>query len=173
MLVPVLGGTSPAVVFVERGRHLRRHPGEIGLPGGSADPIDGGDPVRTALRELGEELGVDPARVTVVGRLANLEQSSSRFIITPIVGLLDAETQFSIDGDEIAGLFSVPLATIVANGAVYEETATSRARGRPMYALEYESRHIWGFTARVLKAFVDAWRERESPLRAAIENAWH
>jgi 8-oxo-dGTP pyrophosphatase MutT (NUDIX family) len=158
VLVPVLAGTPPGVVFVERGRHLRRHPGEIGFPGGIADPIDDGDPARTALRELREELGVDAARVSVVGQLADLEQMSSRFVITPIVGVLDAETTFAIDGDEIAGVFSVPLATVIAN----------RAAG----VLDYEGRHIWGFTSRILKAFVDAWSERDSSLRSAIEAAW-
>lgn len=153
VLVPLLAGASPSVVFVERGRHLRRNPGEIGFPGGGAEPIDGGDPVRTALRELSEELGVDSARVTVIGRLAAIEQISGRFVITPIVGVLDAGTSFSVDRNEIAGTFTVPLATVLADGALDED------------ALDYEGRHIWGFTARVLKAFVDAWSDPESSLR--------
>lgn len=171
VLIPILAETPQSVVFVERAQHLRRHPGQIGFPGGSAEPLDAGDPVRTALRELDEEIGVGHERVSVVGRLPDLEQTVSRFLITPIVGVLDAETRFALDGEEIAGVFGVPLASIVTDGAVYEDVEISRARGTTMYALDYGERHIWGFTGRILKSFVDAWRAPASALRAAVETA--
>jgi 8-oxo-dGTP pyrophosphatase MutT (NUDIX family) len=171
VLVPILSDAPQSVVFVERATHLRRHPGQIGFPGGGAEPLDAGDPVRTALRELAEEVGVGDERVSVVGRLPDLEQAMNRFIITPIVGVLDAKTRFAPDGDEIAGVFGVPLASIVSDGAVYEDVAISRARGKTMYALDYEGRHIWGLTGRILKSFVDAWTTPASALRAAVETA--
>ena len=49
------------VIFIERSEHLRAHAGQIGLPGGGSDPQDGGDLVRTALREMEEEVGVVPS----------------------------------------------------------------------------------------------------------------
>jgi 8-oxo-dGTP pyrophosphatase MutT (NUDIX family) len=168
VLVPIFAKAPHGVLFVERATHLRRHAGQIGLPGGRADPIDGGDPERTALRELFEELGIESDRVTVVGRLPALEQSSSRFVITPIVGVVDPGVAVRPDGNEIAGFFDVPLAAIVADGALYDDAATGRARGRAMYALDYAGRHIWGFTARILKSFVDEWNAAGSPLRRAI-----
>jgi 8-oxo-dGTP pyrophosphatase MutT (NUDIX family) len=161
------------VLFVERSRHLRRHPGEIGLPGGSADEVDEGDPVKTALRELREELNIAAEHVRVVGELPVVKQTRSRFVVTPIVGMLDAETTYSIDGDEIVGVFAVPLASIVEDGAVYDDEELSATIGRPMYAFEFEGRHIWGFTGRILKSFVDAWTAPASPLRIVIESALH
>jgi 8-oxo-dGTP pyrophosphatase MutT (NUDIX family) len=170
-MVAIAARPPHGVLFVERARHLRRHPGEIGLPGGSADAIDGGNPVKTALRELREELNVAAEHVRVVGTLPVLEQRRSGFVITPVVGVLDAATTYSIDGDEIAGVFAVPLALLVEDGAVYEEKELAAKTERPMYAFDFEGRHIWGFTGRILKSFVDRWNEERSPLRNAVESA--
>lgn len=158
VLVPIITGSSHSVIFVERAAHLRRNPGQVGFPGGAAEPIDGGNPVQTALRELREELGVAAEHVTVVGRLSELEQWSSGLVITPVVGVLSADAPpFAVDGDEIVGAFAVPLSLIVADGAL------------AALALDYDGRHIWGFTARILTSFADAWNAPDSALRLAIE----
>lgn len=141
------------------------------MPGGGADAIDAGDRVKTALRELHEELNIAPDRVRMLGQLPLIEHKRSQFVITPMVGVLAPGTSFSIDGDEIVGVFAVPLAAIVEEGAVYEDEELSAAAGRPMYAFDFEGRHIWGFTGRILKSFVDAWYVSGSPLRLAIESA--
>jgi 8-oxo-dGTP pyrophosphatase MutT (NUDIX family) len=155
VLVPILAEHPLSVIFVERAAHLRRNPGQVGFPGGRAEPTDGGDPVRTALREMSEELGVAPECVNVVGQLSELVQRSSGLIITPVIGVLSADApRFAADGDEIVGAFAVPLSLIAANSAS---------------SLDYEGRHIWGFTARILKSFVDAWNAPDSALRNAIE----
>jgi 8-oxo-dGTP pyrophosphatase MutT (NUDIX family) len=172
VLLAIFANAPHGVVFVERAHHLRRNPGQIGLPGGGAEPIDAGDPVRTALREFFEELGVTGERVKIVRTLPDRKQASSRVLIAPIVGVLDAGTTFTPDGDEIAGVFEVPLASIVAAGAIYEDVELSRLRGRTLYAFDYGSRHIWGFTAGILKSFVDEWTSPGSPLRRAVEVAW-
>lgn len=158
VLVPILAASPHSVIFVERAAHLRRNPGQVGFPGGGAEPIDGGDPVLTALRELREELGVAAEHVTVVNQLPELEQWSSGLIITPVVGVLSADAPaFVVDGEEIVAAFGVPLCAIVADGAL------------SALALDYDGRHIWGFTARILKSFADAWNAPNSALRNAIE----
>src|SRR5580698_6363017 len=171
VLVPLRASTPPNLIFVERAQHLRRHPGQIAVPGGIEEPIDGGDSVATALREIAEELGVEPQRVHVVGQLPEVEQLSSRFRLTPIVGILDNDTSLVPDGEEIAGILSVPFASVLAPGAICEDADFSGAHSRPMYSLDFDGRHIWGFTARILKSFVDAWNAPQSSLRAAIEPA--
>lgn len=172
MIVAISAKPPHGILFVERGHHLRRHPGEIGLPGGSAEAIDAGDPAKTALRELREELNVAAEHVSISGRLPSLRHKKSQFVVTPIVGVLDAATTYSIDGDEIVGVFAVPLASIVEDGAVYEDEELSATVGKQMYAFDFEGRHIWGFTGRVLKSFLDAWNAPVSTLRPAIEGAF-
>lgn len=159
VLVPIVGRSPCSVIFVERAAHLRRNPGQVGFPGGGAEPSDGGDPVRTALRELNEELGIAAEHVKVLGQLSDLEQWSSGLVITPVVGVLSADAPpFVVDGDEIVGAFSVPLSLIVADGAL------------SALALDYDGRHIWGFTARILRSFADVWNAPDSALRNVMED---
>ena len=171
VVIAIFADPPHEVVFIERAPHLRHHPGQIGLPGGSADPADGDELANTGLRELYEELGVAPERVTIVGRLPALDQISSRFIVTPLVGILEPGTLLTIDRTETVGMFTVPLETIVAPGAVHEDVAVTRLRGVPSYALDHGEHHIWGVTGRVLKYFNDAWHAPASGLRDAIEGA--
>ncbi|HEY6326874.1 MAG TPA: CoA pyrophosphatase [Candidatus Cybelea sp.] len=167
MVIAIFSDAPHGVVFVERAGHLRRNPGQIGLPGGMTDPMDGADPATTALRELYEELGVQPAAIRVVGQLARQRQVSSGLTVTPIVGVLAPNTPLHVDRTETTGVFTVPLATIVAPGEIYKDPVLS-SRDRTLYALDYEGRHIWGLTARILKVFVDEWNAR-SALREKIE----
>jgi hypothetical protein len=172
VLVPILARAPHGVVFVERAQHLRRHPGQIGFPGGTEEPFDAGDPVRTALREFVEELGIGAEHVSIVGRLPDVAQGLNRFLITPIVGVLDSNTRFSVDGKEIVAASAVPLASIIANGAIYQNAELSRAHGRTIDAFDYGRRRIWGFTAKILKSFVEAWTAPASKLRNAAEAFW-
>lgn len=170
VMLAIFADPPHGVVFVERAAHLRRHPSQIGLPGGMADFADGGDLSLTALRELKEELNVDRRHVRVVGRLSAQRQSLNRLLVTPIVALLAPHTALRIDGTETAGVFTIPLESIVARGAVRRDSERSAALGHTMYALDYEGRNVWGFTARILKSFAQAWSAKGSSIRTAIES---
>src|SRR5207249_4929612 len=56
----------PYLVLTRRTAALRRHSGQISLPGGRYDPEDR-TLLRTALRETEEELGVPPDGLTIWG----------------------------------------------------------------------------------------------------------
>jgi 8-oxo-dGTP pyrophosphatase MutT (NUDIX family) len=152
--------TAPhGIIFVERAAHLRDHPGQIGLPGGSVHPGDA-DLEATALRELHEEVGVDPARVVIVDRLPSLQQRLvNDFEVTPFVAVIEAG-ELRIDAGETAGVFVVPLATVLKEG-LREETIEHRGIRVPILVLEFEERRIWGLTARILDAFLKRWRRGE------------
>jgi 8-oxo-dGTP pyrophosphatase MutT (NUDIX family) len=172
VILAIFGSPPHSAIFIERSPHLRKHAGQIGLPGGSVDPVDGDEPATTALRELYEELGVKPDRVRVVGRLPEVQQVSNRFLVTPVVGVIEPETPLTIDGSEIVGVFTVPLATILASDGIHEDVEMTKARGRVSYALDFEGRHIWGLTGRILKHFSDAWNAPDSQLRTDVEAAF-
>lgn len=169
VMIAIFADSPHGVVFVERAAHLRRHPSQIGLPGGIADPLDDGKLELTALREMEEELGVDRRLVHVVGRLPALRHELNRLNVTPIVALLEPHTVLRIDGTETAGVFTIPLACIVAPGAVRRDHERSTALGHTIYALKYEGRDVWGFTGRVLRSFAQAWHVPDSALRSGIE----
>ncbi|MGD0471933.1 MAG: CoA pyrophosphatase [Candidatus Velthaea sp.] len=173
VLVAIFADPPHPMIFIERAAHLRDHPGQIAFPGGSADPADGDDRVRTALRELHEEVGVAPERVTIVGRLPDARPLTNGFIVTPFVGVLRGAATLTIDATETAAVFTVPLETIIAPGAVHPGIETIGEMAIETWVFDHGDLHVWGLTAGILHEFVAAWGTANSPLRASIESALH
>ena len=165
--IAIVAEPPHGVLFVERASHLRDHPGQIGLPGGGLDPVDEGNLEQTALRELHEEVGVAPERVTIVGRLAQVSTRVNRFDVTPFIAVIEPGP-FTIDGMETAGMFTIPLEIIVTEG-LQSGTIVFDERIVETYLLDYEDRRVWGLTARILRSFVEAWEDPASGMRVAIE----
>jgi 8-oxo-dGTP pyrophosphatase MutT (NUDIX family) len=143
----------------------------LALPGGGGDAADGPDRARTALRELHEEVGVSPDRVTLAGRLPDARQRANTFVVTPFVGVLARGTTLTIDATETAAVITVPLAAIVAPGAVHPGLETIGELAIETWVFDYGELHVWGLTAGILRDFVAAWRAPDSGLRAAVESA--
>jgi 8-oxo-dGTP pyrophosphatase MutT (NUDIX family) len=88
---------------------LRAHARQWALPGGR---IDGGETAEAAaLRELGEEVGLELAATSVLGLLDDYGTRSG-FIITPVVAWADAHVELSPNPDEVAHVYRVPLAEL-------------------------------------------------------------
>jgi 8-oxo-dGTP pyrophosphatase MutT (NUDIX family) len=154
------------VVFLERAAHLRHHAGQIGLPGGAMDPEDDGHTERTALREMHEEVGIVPERVRFVWTFPDLHPKVSNFLVTPHVAIVQPGPLL-IDPSETAGVFSVPLETVL--GEVRDGTMDVGALEIRTTLLDYDGRRIWGLTGHILRMFVDEWNEPLSEMRARIE----
>ncbi|NMN97392.1 NUDIX hydrolase [Antrihabitans stalactiti] len=73
---------ATACLLTVRPAKMRAHPGQFALPGGAVDA--GETVVEAAIRELGEELGVEANPTDVVGRLDDYVTRSG-YVITPIV----------------------------------------------------------------------------------------
>src|SRR5262249_52176069 len=67
LLLVYPGERGASIPLTVRASHLKRHAGQISLPGGATD--EGETLVQAALREAHEEIGVDPARVRILGQL--------------------------------------------------------------------------------------------------------
>jgi 8-oxo-dGTP pyrophosphatase MutT (NUDIX family) len=169
VILPIFANPPHGVLFVERAAHLRHHPGQIGLPGGTLDPQDEGDLERGALRELHEEVGIERDRVTLVGRLATVQPRVNLFDVTPFVAVV-APGELRIDPSETAGFFTVPLATVLSD-ALRDASVTIAGFEIDTPLLDYEGRRIWGVTGRILRDFSDAWNDRATGLRERIELA--
>lgn len=152
VLIPVVGGPDPSVIFTVRTDHLPSHKGQIAFPGGSIDDTDP-DATAAALRESEEEIGLDPALVDVVGELDTFPTFVSGYLVTPIVGYLAEPPELRPNPAEVAEVLEVPL------GALTEEIRAEPGfshdgKTYPTEAWVYEDRVIWGVTARILRGFL-------------------
>src|SRR5574344_2763835 len=71
VLVPMTRTESPEIILTLRASGLSTHSGEVAFPGGHQDATDP-DLIYTALREAGEEIGLAPGLVEVVGPMSQL-----------------------------------------------------------------------------------------------------
>lgn len=147
VLLPLVVRDGDLLVWlVRRADSLRHHPGQIGLPGGKRDPSDP-DLLATALREAHEEIGLPPSQVDVLGQLS-ARLTSSRFALTPFVGLVSGDFQPIPQVAEVARVFAAPLAVFLGDGELRVPPTLPERGPVPSYLAEGEV--VWGATAAVL-----------------------
>lgn len=169
VVIPIFADPPHEVVFIERATHLRRHAGQIAFPGGAVDDEDDGDLARAALRELEEEIGIPPAALSVVGQLAMIPQARNVFNVTTFVGVVASGTPLVLDLNEAAAAYRVPLAAIVAPGAVHPGVELREGLRVKTLVFDYGPMHVWGLTGNILDAFVRRYHAPDSSFRDAIE----
>ena len=154
VLVPLYDRDErPHIILTKRASNLPAHPGQVSLPGGQRDPEDP-DLRTTALRETFEELGIDPAAVAVVGELDDVATFQSQFIVTPVVGVLDATPQPQPNPGEIARVMEISVAEILAIDAALPPQPSLRELRYPL-----DGEDVWGATARILRGFAAIARD--------------
>jgi 8-oxo-dGTP pyrophosphatase MutT (NUDIX family) len=156
VLLPLVDGVEPSIVFTKRTDDLPRHPGEISFPGGLRHEEDE-DLVATALRETEEELGLSPDDVEVLGALEPLETFTSGMSIAPFVGALEADPVFTANPGEIAEVLEFPLSRLID----VERGMSWHHEGQTYWGHVYEldGHTIWGATARILNEFLELIRK--------------
>ena len=141
--------STDSLVLTQRSIHLRDHPGEICFPGGRWERGDS-DLSFTALRELHEELGIEPQRIQLVQQLAT-ETTQVGTVIHPWLASIATIHPYIINEVEVAKLISVPLQDTI-NPNNYQDIQITRG-GHSFASCQFTaSNHfIWGATARIMK----------------------
>ena len=154
----VLAGLIPrpeglSVLLTRRSDALRRHSGQVALPGGRAEP--GETPVQTALREAEEEVGLAPRFVRPIG-LGDLYRTGTGYAITPVVALITPGFELTPDPGEVAEIFETPFRFLM-DPSNHERKTWVDAEGeqRPYYAMPHEGRMIWGVTAGLFRSLYE------------------
>ena len=150
---PASGHLAPSIVLTRRTTVLRRHSGQISLPGGRYD-VDDGSLLRTALRETEEELGVDPADLTVWGRLEPQHIVASHYALAPFVAYTPRRPAFRPAPAEVAEVIDLPLAHLLDPATLEEEVWDFQGMPRRVSFYRLAEHKIWGATARILHQVV-------------------
>ena len=142
-----------SVILTRRADTLRRHTGQIALPGGRRDP--GETPWQTALREAEEEIGLHPSYVSLAG-LSTPYRTGTGYLITPVVGFVRPGFTLTPNPHEVADIFETPFGFLMDPANVEEhERELPSGEKRRFYAYTHEDRFIWGATAGMLRALYD------------------
>ena len=142
------GADGPEVLLTRRSWELRSHRGEMSFPGGRTDP--GETPVETALREAHEEVGLDPAVVTVRGELEHLNTVVSRSYIVPKVATVAEPLSLEARTMEVERVMWVPLAEFTRPDTYRSEVWGIGPTDRTLHFLELDDETVWGATAHML-----------------------
>jgi 8-oxo-dGTP pyrophosphatase MutT (NUDIX family) len=147
------------VLLIRRATGMRHHAGEIAFPGGGAEPADGGDPARTALREAVEETGLVPEGVEVLGSLQQVHIPVSNNLVTPVVGWWRLPSDVAADRTESVDVFRAPVAELLdpaARGTSMLRRGASTYRGPAFRLHDRLGGHVvWGFTGILLAALFE------------------
>jgi 8-oxo-dGTP pyrophosphatase MutT (NUDIX family) len=146
----------PHVLLTVRGSRLRKHTGQVSLPGGSVDDDESIE--IAALREASEEVGVAPATVRLLGRLTPLQIPISGYMLHPVVGLAERRPVFRREEWEVARILEVPITALRDPAALKRHTRTREFGGQRVEIeipyFEVDGEEVWGATAMVLAEFL-------------------
>lgn len=149
VLVPVVKRSQGLqVLLTVRSATLRSHSGQISFPGGRREDADD-SAAAAALREAEEEVGIPVGSVEVVGYLDDYP-TLTRYLVTPVVGLVDDVAAFRPCEREVAEVFEVPLAFVLGEANFEQKSFLREGIGVPFYELNFGRYRIWGATAGML-----------------------
>ncbi|AYF53344.1 coenzyme A pyrophosphatase [Clostridium novyi] len=159
------------LVFEKRALSLRKHPGDVSLPGGGIE--EGETPKDAAIRETFEELNINKENFQFIGEMDYLITPFNS-IIYAFVGRITTNLIYT-NKNEVDHIFKVPLKFFLENkpkkyeGIIkqhYKEDFPFNlinggkdykfsSKTYYQYFYKYNEYIIWGFTAMIIKRFID------------------
>jgi len=149
VLVPVMRRPDGLrVLLTRRSEKLRSHKGQISFPGGRREESDV-SAAAAATREAEEEAGIPPSAVEVIGYLDDYP-TITRYMVTPVVGMVEDLAEVRPCAREVAEIFEVPLAFLIEPGNFERKILSREGFNVPFFELNYGAWRIWGATAGML-----------------------
>lgn len=150
VLVAVVARETPTILLTQRTEHLPSHAGQVAFPGGKLEPGDADDAIAAALREAHEEIGLEARFIEPIGYLDAL-RTHTGFHVDPVVAIVKAGFELTLDASEVADAFEVPLPFLMDSANHKLQSRMRDGRERRFWEMPYGERYIWGATATMLK----------------------
>ncbi len=152
MLLLYLTKEDPHFVLTRRTDTVATHKGQISLPGGMREPGEALE--ATAVRETGEELGIDPGRIRILGSpLTPLFIPVSGFWVTPFIGFWPDEPTFYAAPSEVIEVLQPPVEILLDDSLARHEQWEIRGEKVEVPFFYIEGHKVWGATAMMLSEF--------------------
>lgn len=134
-----------------------KHGGQLSFPGGGKE---GNETIEeTALRESREEIGLREDNVLVAGSLTPLFVNHSNNMVTPIVGFIKTEQEFTPNPNEVAEIFTVSFSELLESKNHIREEWDMR---NTKYSVPFFDIHhvpLWGATAMMMSELLELYKE--------------
>lgn len=137
----------PGILLIHRPTTMRAHPGQVAMPGGKIDGVEG--PVEAALREAHEELGIRPEQVRIVGE-SDLYRTGSGYEITPVIGMVPPDLDLDPNPHEVAAWFEAPLDYVLDPANHVDHEGEWKGKRVHFWEITWQEHRIWGITAGLL-----------------------
>jgi 8-oxo-dGTP pyrophosphatase MutT (NUDIX family) len=165
------------LILEKRARTLKSQPGDICLPGGGIEAME--TPLEAAIRETMEELRIKREEMEIIGPMDYFLSPYGQTMY-PFVART-TRTEFEPSRDEVERLIFVPLSFFEEHvPLIYEIDLTAklgedfpyhliengkdypfRRATNKQYFYKFGDTVIWGFTAQIVKSFIDILKEED------------
>ncbi len=152
LLYPGKESAQPSFVVILRPTYEGIHSGQISLPGGRIELTDE-DLMQTALRETREEIGMDPAEVTIIGQLTELYIPPSNYLVQPFVGFTRGSPVFNPQPNEVEKIIEIPVRHLLDENNLVQKEISIGGVHFSAPSFDIDGTTIWGATAMILNEF--------------------
>ncbi len=147
VLAAITERERPGFLLIHRPSNMRSHPGQVAFPGGKVDP--GETAIEAALREANEELGIDPADVTVIGA-SDVYRTGTGYSITPVIAVVPPDLELRPNPTEVAKWFEAPVDFVFDAANHQRQSVFWDGSERSYIEIMWQEHRVWGVTAAII-----------------------
>jgi 8-oxo-dGTP pyrophosphatase MutT (NUDIX family) len=155
LLYPV--GDKVYTLLMLRPEEQGVHSGQVSFPGGKYEKEDSNYKA-TALREAGEEFGLMPDKIEIIGELSPLYIPPSNFLVHPFVGFTNEKPVITPSKAEVKQVIEMNIQSLLDDNL--KQRKIIEVRGYSIDAPYYniQGNVVWGATAMILSEFEEILR---------------